>query len=141
MNLFQQQYTVLFNGVTDTLKNLSEQDFGQAQTRLVQLNESATRIFLKEACIRAEISAKDEETRQDEEALLAMDKYREPYQELALGVETALQNLRDHNYGLAEARLRRAQQDAEAAFMEACKVVTGRESGIDLSGTSLSDFD
>ena len=133
MNLFQQQYTVLFNGVTDTLKNLSEQDFGQAQTRLVQLNESTTRIFLKEACIRAEISAKDEETRQDEEALLAMDEYREPYQELALGVETALQNLRDHNYGLAEARLRRAQQDAENAFMAIWAEDVRQLEGIDIT--------
>ena len=46
-----------------------------------------------------------------------MDEYKAPYEALALGVDTALWDLTQHNYGLAEARLRRAQQDAENAFM------------------------
>ena len=62
-----------------------------------------------------------------------MDEYKAPYEALALGVDTALWDLTQHNYGLAEARLRRAQQDAEELFSKLWEDEVCREAGVDIS--------
>ena len=61
----------------------------------------------------------------------------EIYEALADGIVDALQNLRDHNFGLAEARLRRAQQTAEELFSKLWEEEVRREVGVDISGIEI----
>ena len=131
MSLLQQDYTALFNGITGVLNTLEHMNCGQAQADLSQLNITAERALLRDACARA--AARNESDGGEEEGEEDMDEYRIPYKALADGIVDALQNLRDHNFGLAEARLRRAQQDAENAFMAIWAEDVRQLEGIDIT--------
>ena len=125
MSLLQQDYTALFNGITGVLNTLEHMNCGQAQADLSQLNITAERTLLQDTCARA--AARNESDGGEEEGEEDMDEYRMPYQALADGIVDALQNLRDHNFGLAEARLRRAQQTAEELFSKLWEEEVRRE--------------
>ena len=53
MSLLQQDYTALFNGITGVLNTLEHMNCGQAQADLSQLNITAERALLRDACARA----------------------------------------------------------------------------------------
>ena len=135
MSLLQQDYTALFNGITGVLNTLEHMNCGQAQADLSQLNITAERALLRDACARA--AARNESDGGEEEGEEDMDEYRIPYEALADGIVDALQNLRDHNFGLAEARLRRAQQTAEELFSKLWEDEVRREAGVDISGIEI----
>lgn len=62
-----------------------------------------------------------------------MDEFHKHYAALFNGVTDALEDLKQLNYGQAEARLRRAQQDAENAFMAIWAEDVRQLEGIDIT--------
>ena len=48
MNLYKKMYSILFNAVTDALRDMEEQNFGRAKERLVKAQQQAEEAFVEE---------------------------------------------------------------------------------------------
>jgi len=47
MDLYKKMYYILFNAITDVLRDLEEQNFGLAKQRLIEGQQQAEEVFLE----------------------------------------------------------------------------------------------
>ena len=47
MNIYQKMYSVLFNAMTDALRDMEEQNFGRAKERLIEAQQQAEEAFVE----------------------------------------------------------------------------------------------